>query len=367
MNFSAAKALQARVILLAGEEGALRARAFQDLLTEMGSDMETQEREGFVGGESEPRDWAGAAGTAPFLADKRIVVVRHLLRAGPSQSLTPAERDKAFKLMFARAESAFASLPETALLILIADDELGDDRKQRDLAKPRKGWEECVAKAGGHVESFKIEPKQARELLRAESERVGLHMQEQVLSELIEMCGANLSRSMEELEKLALYCPEGSTVSTKDLRDVVVPSREWGVFKLVDAAIGGQAGEALRQLRILLASANKTEDAALRNIFPNVQRMLRLVWQARVCLDAGVRPNSEAIQDALPKKNYLPKEQEFVQGKAMRLARRLSFAELASCFEVVADADARLKGLKPSASSMETLERMTLELVQIAS
>ncbi len=68
------------------------------------------------------------------------------------------------------------------------------------------------------------------------------------------MTGGSLSRSIEELEKLAIYVGESDSIREEDVKVVVVPSREWNVFKLCDAIVRDNAGEAMRQLRILVES-----------------------------------------------------------------------------------------------------------------
>jgi hypothetical protein len=110
-----------------------------------------------------------------------------------------------------------------------------------------------------------------------------------------------------------------------------------------------EAVEALRQLRILVGSPSRAEDAAFRSILPNVGRTLRLVWQARLCLDEGVSPDGapDEVRRLFPPKPNLAAEKPFVQGKVMRLARTVNLASLTRCLAVLSEADARLKGILP--------------------
>jgi hypothetical protein len=48
----------------------------------------------------------------------------------------------------------------------------------------------------------------------------------------------------------------------------------------------------------------------------------------------------------------------------LSVARNVSFERLNRCFTILADTDARLKGALDSFSSVETLERMVLEMAQ---
>jgi hypothetical protein len=46
----------------------------------------------------------------------------------------------------------------------------------------------------------------------------------------------------------------------------------------------------------------------------------------------------------------------------MALARRITFAQLASALEILSEADARLKGILTGFTPIDTLERMVIEM-----
>lgn len=348
MAFSLEKAMSARVAMLSGDEDALRTRALQELVAAatMEDDFDLQVMDA---GESTAMEWSASAGTTPFLSSRRTVVVRHLLRLDDIDL------------------KGWANLPETALIILVADEEGGDDNRQRHFSSLRGQWEKAVKAVGGHVEEFKTDPKQLVESIRQEANRLGKKMSPKAGETLVEMCGANLSRALDELEKLSLYVGNADAISETDVRNVALPSREWNVFRMVDAAITGDGGEALRQLRILVGSATKAEDAAFGRILPTLHRQLRLIWQARMMIEAKVDPESppESFVAQLPENPSLLKQAPFVRGKAMRAARNASFNQLSQCLQIMCDADARLKGMLPSYSGMETLEQMLLKMVEV--
>ncbi len=138
-----------RVLMLSGDEGALRRRALGEALTSAGvssDDLEVAVIDGAV----PPNDWLSEAQTAPFISEFRVVVVRNVLR-----SEAPAE--------FA---DRLANLPDFSRLILVADDETGDDSRQQRLKTIRKGWEAAVNKGKGKVETFEISPKEVQSSIR---------------------------------------------------------------------------------------------------------------------------------------------------------------------------------------------------------
>ena len=345
MPVSPEKAILQRAVLVVGDEELLRRRAVTGLLAAARVARDDFDVEGFEADESGPEAWIASAGTAPFLAERRTVVVRHLLRRDPEEL----------------RDGALASLPETGLLILVADEETSEN-----LAKRAKGWQKAVEKAKGATIECSADPKQALDGLKPELDRLGKRMTGAAVQALVEMTGGSLSRATDELEKLALYVGEAERIDEAAVRALVVPSREWNVFALIDAILDANVPEALRNLRILVGSAAKATDAAHSSILPLTSRGLRLTFQARACLDAGRGPGDATpeLRATFPDKPNLAKERPFVQNRAMGSARKTTLPALAACLGVLSDTDARLKGMAPNYSPVDTLERMVLEMVE---
>lgn len=348
MAFSLEKAVAARVVLLSGEEDALRLRALHELVAfaTKDDDLDLQYLDG---GDSEPMTWSACAGTAPFLSERRTVVVRHLLRQEEPNV------------------AGWKELPDSALLILVADEEVGDDTRQRKWAAIRGQWEKAVKSAGGCIEDFKTDPKQLIESIRQEVTRIGKKMTPAAADALAEMCGGSLSRSLDELEKVVLYVGDRDQIGEADVRAAAMPSREWNVYRMTDAAISGDVPEALRQLRILVGSSTKAEDAAYSRIFPTMHRQMRIIWQARAIIDAKVNPEDppESITRLFPDALQFSKQAPFVRTKALRSARNVDHHQIAQCMALISDADCRLKGILSGYSGMETLEQMLLSMASI--
>lgn len=351
MKFDPEKALRHRVILIAGEESALRRQALDQTLAAAGilaDDFDLQ----VYDGDSDAELWLASVGTAPFLAERRTVVVRNVLRC---------DLDVAKELNL-------KGLPETALLILVADDETGDDDRQKRLKGQRLSWGKLVHEAGGHVVVCDASASDLKQIVKEEFARNDKKVTDRAVDVLSEMCAGSTSRALEEVGKLVAFVGAEKHVQESDVREVVLPSREWNVFRLVDSVVEGDIAESLRQLRILVGSAQKAEEAAFRNILPQLSRSLRLIWQARACIDGGMQPGNAtgAVREALLVKPNLATEKDFVRNKAMRAARRVNLVQIAEMLSLVSDADARLKGLLPSFSAMETLEQTVLKMAEVA-
>ena len=247
----------------------------------------------------------------------------------------------------------------------MADDETGDDNKQSRLKTVRKNWEKIVKAKDGSPWIFDPDANTVREAIKKEVAKSGKTITEQAAVTLIEMTGGSFSRAVDEIWKLEFFIGNQTQIRESDVREVVMPSREWNVYKMVDAVFASQMPEALRQLRILVGSQTKAEEAAFSRILPTVSRHLRLLWQARICVESNCNSPSfapEPVSKMFPDKNSIAKEAPYRLNPLMTTAKRLSFPQLVKCFAIVADTDARLKGSLSSFSGVDTLERMLLEM-----
>lgn len=350
------KALSARVVMIAGNEDALRRKALSALLKAGGTGPEDFDYETLTADQRTVSEWVGSVSTVPFLGPKRVLVIRQLLRRGdPASNGLPGKRP-------------FGELPESTWLVLVADDEAGNEEQQRKFEATRKAWAKAVQSQGGVVIDCSIDSRQVGAQLRDEAKASGKKLGNSAAERLTEMTGGNLSRALGELEKLILYAGDRDEIVLDDVRIVVTPSREWNVYKMVDSALERRPTDALRHLRILVGSSVKAEEAAFRSILPTLSRQLRLMWQARLVLDSrsSLDDVPQLVRDQLSEKPNLLAEPPWAQQRCMRAASRLSLLQIAGCLRSVTEADCRLKGLLTGFSGMDTLERLLLEIVEIA-
>lgn len=342
--------LKHRLILIAGDEDILRREALAEVMASAEIVPDDFDLETFSADTSTPMDWFASASTAPFLSPRRTALVRHLLR-GDIDKLKSVNLSK---------------LPESSLIVLVADDEGGSEDRIAKAKTQRKAWEKAVNAAGGMVIACDANPKGVRDALRKRLGTSGATLSDRAAETLVEMTGGSLSRALDELEKLVLFVGSNGQIRESDVRNVVVPSQDWNVYKMVDATVAGDVAEALKQLRILIGTATKAEDAAFSRILPTVSRQLRLLWQARLCIDNNCSPSNapESVRAMFPEKPNLASEPPYRQGSVTTAARKVSLLQIQKCFTIIADTDARLKGSLDSFSGIETLERMVLQMAE---
>jgi DNA polymerase-3 subunit delta len=173
----------------------------------------------------------------------------------------------------------------------------------------------------------------AQEAARA---RMNLSMEQARL--MVQRCGDNQSILLRELEKLQIYT-DGRPVTGDDIRLLTTATVEASIFDLLDSLALGRGSAAFSAADDLLASGERTEVLFYRILrhFQNLSRVVAL-------RDEGM--SREAIQAELKMKAYPVRklvEQSALLG-ADGIARRMA---------VLADTDARMKGLGTLPAEME--------------
>lgn len=279
--------------------------------------------------------------TIPFLSSKRSVVVRRANRLKESdvESLS----------------AALPSLPQTGLLVLVFES-TDDEAKGASLKAAAK-------KAGELIE---VRSPKREEIIREVEKRAkaaGLTFQGRAAHELVEMVGDDITETVSELGKLVPACAKNGKIGSKDVREIVVPSREYRVFVLLDEVCMGRLGPALTQLDRLLSSNSKVEEAAMRHLLPQMHKQLLMVYQARALADERAPMNSPTF---LHPGYSLADRTDFQRNKASGFARKLSLPTISRLLRLVLETDMRLKGQLAQANPRESLERMLAEMCVVA-
>jgi DNA polymerase-3 subunit delta len=210
-------------------------------------------------------DVAQACAALPFLADRRIVILKKAGRwAGDSDR-------------WVRFRSLLESLPASTALVLIEPTLLSEKSALlkwtqahsqaslvRSYATPQGGefdrWliQRCEAKGGS------IEPAAA-----------------QLLAELV---ADDAERADQELAKVLDYVDYSRPIRAEDIEGLTAFHGQADVFEVVDALGKRDARTALARLQRLL------EDEDAHYVFAMIIRQFRLLLRAREALDAGMAP-----------------------------------------------------------------------------
>lgn len=358
MRFQADSVAQSSLVWIGGEDSAARVAALKAVLE--ASRADDTETESFSADSKDIESWLAAACTMPFFSDRRVVIVRNIGRFDPEDKWD-APINKSHP-----AVGLFTSVPESSLMLLVHDDDTGAEDRQRRQATVAGQWSKLVDHAGGKSLKFDVDLSQTPGLVRSRAKELGKKISEPAVSALIEMVAGKPSLALAEVEKLALYVGDEPEIRERDVRESVAADTEYNVFRLIDAIVGGQTGEALTQIRTMFGQTTDLQGQAFPRVFPILTGQLRTLWQARFLLDSGTnpsRPGSE-VEAWLPSKR-LSSEPDWKRDKTLRLARRLTLGQIGECLSLLVRADAELKGALPAAGAGESIERLTLDMCRV--
>lgn len=300
-------------------------------------------------------DLVAEAGTPPFFSDRRVVVVR------AAEEFDPAGYPGGAK----RLEAELGALPETGMLVLV-ESEPGSDRADGQRGHGA-AWRKLVKAAGGAVVGLDFDPKRLADDLRDQAKKHGKSLSLVAARTLADMVGGNGALGAMELRKLVAYVGDAPGISEEDVVAVTVAEQDYNVFALAESVLNGRTAEALSQLRRLFSGSRQVKDEVIPRIMPVVLSQIRMARQARALLDAGedpLRPSDEA-RKWLPEKN-VSQEPDWRYRRILGVAKRNDRRRLAAMLDLLADADARLKGLAAGAEPADTIEATLVAMSRVA-
>lgn len=361
MAFSPKTATGHRAILISGDDDSARRDALKQILAHLAVAEDDLDVESFTADSRSPAEWVGAAATIPFLSERRVVVVRNIGRVHP-EDIWPKVKLEAKHPFVPEIQS----LPPSALLVLVADEEMSEGA-QKKVEPATKAWTRLLGHAGGAAFDFRDSSENITDALRKHAQSLGKSLSNAGANTLAELLGGKLAACRAELDKLAIYVGDQPEIRETDIRNTVSPDLEYNVFRLVDTVVAGQSASALSQLKTMIGHTAKVEEEAFPRIFPMLSRQFRLLWQARLCVEANCQPARPTPEVAalLPQKPNISQERDWLHNKLMKTARNLSYPKLSACLSELVRADASIKGARPSASPAETLEQMVLRMAAI--
>jgi DNA polymerase-3 subunit delta len=333
------------VVAISGKDSVQIEEELNRVLTDAGIDL----TDGFDHAELDGIDTDAsaivqAATTIPFLSTKRSVVVRRADRLKDSD--------------VEQLATVLPNVPKTSLLVLVFEP-LDDGAKGAALKTAAK-------KAGQLIEIRPPDRAKVIAELKDRAKRGGVAFEPKAAEHLADLVSDDLSEAVSEMSKLMSACRSKGSISITDVNEIVIPSREYRVFVLLDEVCSGRLGPALAQLDCLISSSATVEQAAMRNVLPQMHKQLLLIYQARSISDARLSLTSPEAEMALSTKYSLAAQKDFSRSKATSFARRLTLNQVSKLLRLVLETDMRLKGQLAQATPRETVERMLAEMCMVA-
>ena len=265
-----------------------------------------------------------AAETLPFMAEKRVLLIRDC-----DLLTTASSGDNGTKLEAIEAYLDHQS-PETCLIFY-----------NKGKADGRKKLYQNLKKRGAIVDFSPMDDQEAAKWAVRTMRALGKQMDAGCAQTLVFTVGHDAALLKQEMEKLAAYAGERETVTEEDIAAICIRSLECSVFQMVDAQVAGNNRDACQLLNSVLEGG---EDRFM--VLAMLLRQYRILYHMRCLLDERAPANSLASLLGIP---------PFTLARTQAQARRYPVEKLKAAYDYLFDLEYRLKsGQTPQEGSAET-------------
>ncbi len=296
--------------LVTGEDPSLLSEALSDLLGQLcGEDFVPVEEHGGDGDDDlDVAPVLEALSTPPFLADRRIVVLRGAERLDAAQA--------------AQLAAAVKEPTPSTILVLVAG---SSGRSGVPVALSR-----AVKAKGEVIDASAGQGRQRSDWVGARIRQAGIHLDAEASRLLSDHLGEDVARLHSILEMLESAYGEGGKVTAADLSPFLGDSGSVPPWDLTDTLDRGNTADALTALHRMMDAGGRHPLAVMATLHRHYGAMLRLDG-------AEVRSADEAAG--------ILKMSAFPARKVLEQGRRLGHDRIARAIDVIAQADADLRGL----------------------
>jgi len=253
-----------------------------------------------------------AAETLPFLAEKRVVVVREcaLLTAGRKAE----DEDRAAALM-----DYVPRIPPTACVVFYV----------KGKADGRKKLYTLLKKQNAIVDFSPMNDAECADWCIRALRRMGKRLSGENAARLVFTVGRDAALLRQEMDKLCAYLGERKEIAAEDIDQICTRSTECTVFQMVDAQVAGNNDTAFALLGDMLRSG---EDRV--GILAMLLRQYRILYHMRCLMDERTPQASQAQLLGIP---------PFAVGRTQQQARRFDKARLRAAYDFLLDYEYRIK------------------------
>ena len=271
------------------------------------------------GSQSNAATVLGEAAMVPFLAERRLVVVRGLLDAYEKRLAASKSSEAAIYGEMARFLEGIRRVPETCILVLV----------DNSVDKRRGLWKGYTLAVAGAPERRVdgLEALVAAGVLQLET--LVAPDVKALAGGLCDFVGANLRQLDNELEKLSLYAGN-RPITPQDVRAMVADASEEQIWGLTDALAQRQPAKAMTRLQEL-----RRNDPSPIYLVSLIARQYRMLLEIKSLAATGVSTPAEIARQL----GYSP----YPVQKALPLTSQYAFAELEAILDRLLTVDMAMK------------------------
>ncbi len=324
-----------KVYLFFGEEDRLKQEAVQGLIRKaVGDENEDFDLEKLDASSSTADQILASAGQIPFMAERRVTLVRGM----------EGWRDRNKAAECERLAEGMARLGETACLILVASAE--EEEGKRKTAVTVK-LDNAAKKYGAVVVCEGLKGDALAKWVIERSRFYGKKISSPAAMKLVEASGEEMTLLENEILKLVCFVGDETGIDERTVAEVASSSPEDAVFAAVDAICKKQIDLALKLLAELHRYDPKPQ-AVAGKLLALLSRQYRMVWQAKFL--AGKRVPPRSVRQLPPDlASELPAESNIAQlafkaGDLFAMSEKYTWAGLTRAFELLLHCDLANKG-----------------------
>ena len=253
-----------------------------------------------------------AAETLPFMADKRVVVVRECSLVSSGKKAEDEKKTEAI------AEYLTHISPTTCLVFYV-----------KGKADGRKKLYTMIKKKNAIVDFSPMNDAECADWARKAMRRMGKNLSADAAGQLVFTVGRDAALLRQEMEKLASYLDERTDVLPADIEAVCTRSAECTVFQMVDAQVAGNNDTAFALLRDMVRSG-ESRVAVLAMLL----RQYRILYHMRCLMDERTPQSSQASLLGIP---------PFSVARTQQQARRFDRERLKEAYDYLMNYEFMLK------------------------
>lgn len=363
MSVKSKEIQQPRAYLLMGDDEFRKQRKLDELLKKLvAPDFADFDLEHIEGDSATAEKIISGLMVPPFSSSQRVVLVKY------ANKMAPPEQEK--------LASSLAKVPSSGCLVLV------NPAPEKVDGRPRKGSEvigelsRAVRKVGQVLrigdEKGREKTENARQFVKSLFESAGKKIDSTAIATLLQRVGSDFAILNTEVIKLINYSGDNERITSDDIIKVTSETPEEKIFKLLDAISARNASQGLKFLDELFEVSDDPKADAPKTL-ANIARQLRLLWQAKMLMSAGV---SEFRKDSVPDhlRSNLPSSpnvldtvgrQAWMADRLKRQAQAFSRDDLLRCFGSVSRADMMLKSIDGDVEDPRmVMELLVLELAR---
>ena len=309
--------------ILFGEDSFSIRQALEEIKTGLGDQALLAVNTTTIEGEQLTPSHLRAAGEAvPFLAERRLVIVSHLLESFESKGKSSREKKgtpaKNRQDNLNELASCICQMPDSTVLILVDNRISSSNPLLKEIS------------AGAVIRSFPLlKNRKLRQWIQQRVSERGGSATPQALDLLAKLVGGNLWSMATEIDKLLLFTA-GRRIEDEDVRQISSQVQETNVFAMVDAILEFKPSVAQKLLQQLLQKG-----AAPVYLMAMLSRQIQLIVRTKE-LKSRKRPQTE-IQSRLGLTS------EFVLNKTLEQAARYSPERLKNIYRKLLETDLTIK------------------------